>query len=400
MTFLQSPRHQSGDVEQRLADYESLLEIGVELASSLDLSEVLELALEKVEAVCDAESSSIWEVDEERGELFFRTVRGLGAGEIRHHRLALGDGIAGSVALTGRAEIVNNAQSDPRFRVYSSKVFLPEAILTVPLISRARVIGVLQLLSSSSHPGFTADDQRRMELFAGLLAPAIANARLYARQKCQFFGIVTALAEAIDKRDPYTGNHVRRVVAYSLLLGIELGLSETQLEELRLAATLHDVGKISVPDIILQKPSALDQTEFEVMKRHTIDGATIVARLHDLHPLAEVVRSHHEHFDGSGYPDGLAGDEIPLVVRIVAIADAFDAMTTSRPYREAQPPERAAEEINRTAGTQFCPTVVRVFQRLFQTGQFTLDAGQRALERLADAMGARPEDACAAPPAS
>lgn len=395
MTILQSTRRHSSTVEQRLADYESLLEIGVELASSLDLSEVLELALEKVEAVCDAESSSIWEVDEERGDLFFRTVRGLGAGKIRNRRLALGEGIAGNVALTGKAEIVNNAQSDPRFRAYGDKVFLPEAILTVPLVSRARVIGVLQLLSSSNRPGFTPDDQRRMELFAGLLAPAIENARLYARQKCQFFGIVTALAEAIDKRDPYTGNHVRRVVAYSLLLGTEMGLNDSQLEELRLAATLHDVGKISVPDVILQKPSALDTAEFEVMKRHTIDGATIVSRLHDLHPLAAVVRSHHEHIDGSGYPDGLAGDEIPIGVRIVAIADAYDAMTTSRPYREAQPPLQAAEEICRTSGTQFCPKVVEVFQHLFQTGQFTVEAGQEAMARLADVMGIRSEDNCA-----
>ncbi len=387
-------------MEQRLADYETLLEIGVELASSLDLGEVLELALEKVEAVCDAESSSIWEVDEERGELFFRTVRGLGAGAIRHHRLALGEGIAGTVALTGRSEIVNSAQSDPRFHAYSTEVFLPEAILTVPLISRARVIGVLQLLSSSKQPGFTTDDQRRMELFAGLLSPAIENARLYAREKCQFFGIVTALAEAIDKRDPYTGNHVRRVVAYSLLLGTELGLSEHQLEELQLAATLHDVGKISVPDVILQKPSALSQAEFEVMKRHTIDGASIVSRLHDLRSLANVVRGHHEHYDGSGYPDGLKGEEIPMAVRIVAVADAYDAMTTSRPYRKAQPCQLAAEEISRSAGTQFCPEVVRVFQDLFQSGQFTVEAGQEILGQLADAMGARPEDGCLTAPPS
>ncbi len=394
MTILQSTRRHSSTVEQRLADYESLLEIGVELASSLDPSEVLELALEKVEAVCDAESSSIWEVDEERGELFFRTVRGLGAGKIRSRRLALGEGIAGNVALTGKAEIANDVQADPRFHTYGDTNFLPQAMLTVPLISRARVIGVLQLLNSSGRPGFTSDDQRRMELFAGLLAPAIENARLYARQKCQFFGIVTALAEAIDKRDPYTGNHVRRVVAYSLLLGRELGLNDTQLEELRLAATLHDVGKISVPDIILQKPSALDTAEFEVMKRHTIDGATIVSQLHELRHLAEVVRSHHEHFDGSGYPDGLAGDDIPMGVRIVAIADAFDAMTTSRPYREAQSHERAAKEICRTSGSQFCPQVSEVFQQLFQAGQFTVEAGQEVLQQLAEALGVRPEDAC------
>jgi HD-GYP domain-containing protein (c-di-GMP phosphodiesterase class II) len=243
---------------------------------------------------------------------------------------------------------------------------------------------VLQLLNSAGRAGFTTDDQRRMELFAGLLAPAIENARLYSHQKDQFFGIVMALAEAIDRRDPYTGDHVRRVVAYSLLLGFEMGLTRTDLEQLRLAASLHDVGKIAVPDVILQKPATLDEAEFEVMKQHVLDGAAIVSRFEGLQALEAVVRHHHEHIDGSGYPDGLAGDDIPLLVRIVTVADAFDAMTTSRPYRQALAHEVAAAELAREAGSQFCPLVVATFARLFEAGSFAVEAGQEVFRLLDD----------------
>ena len=147
--------------------------------------------------------------------------------------------------------------------------------------------------------------------------------------------MVTALSEAIERRDPYTGGHVRRVVTYSVLLGQELGLPPEQLEELRLAAILHDIGKIAVPDQILRKPARLDADEAAVMARHTVDGAEMVGRIRSLRHLVPGIRSHHERLDGRGYPDGLADAQLPLIPRIIGVADTFDAMTTDRPYRKA-----------------------------------------------------------------
>ena len=367
---------------RRLAEYETLLEFGVQLASTLDLGRVLALALQKAEELCQAESSSIWELDDESGELFFRVVRGRAAPGIQSLRVPLGRGIVGDVARTGRAEVVDDAAADPRWGGDPDASFTTRGVLTVPLIARGRVVGVLQMLNSVDGAGFDANDLRRMELFAGPLAAAVANARLYAEQKRLFLEMVTTLAEAIERRDPYTGGHVRRVVTYSVLLGQELGLGAEQLEELRLAAILHDVGKIAVPDQILRKPARLEAEETRVMERHTVDGAEMVARIRSMRPLLAGIRSHHERPDGKGYPDGLTDPDLPTVPRIIAVADTFDAMTTDRPYRRALAPAAAAAEIARGAGTQFCPRAAAAFGRLFARGAFTLEEGERLLVSL------------------
>jgi HD-GYP domain-containing protein (c-di-GMP phosphodiesterase class II) len=367
----------------RLAEYETLLEIGSRLASSLDLPTVLETALSTAERICHAETSSIWELDDERGELFFRVVRGRAAGEIRGLRVPVGEGIAGSVALSATAEVVNDVAADPRWRGDPQQIFKTRAILAVPLLANGRVVGVLQLLNPVGRDRFTGDDLRRMRLFADILAHPLQNARLYAAQRRQFLNMVTALAETLEKKDPYTGGHVRRVVSYSLLLGSEMGLAHADLQDLWLAATLHDIGKIGVPDRILGKPAPLDGDEAQIMRRHTTDGAEIVSHLSNPHVLPGV-RSHHERVDGGGYPDGLEGDQIPLAPRIIAVADTFDAMTTSRPYRQGLSHHRAAAEIESAAGSQFCPRVVATFSSLFAAGRFNLAAGEAVLQSISE----------------
>jgi len=364
------------DLAQRVAEYENLLDIGVQLAGTLDLEEVLDLALLRAEGVCRAETSSIWELDEAKGDLFFRVVRGRAKGEIRDLRVPLGEGIVGSIARSGEAEVVNDVAADPRWRGDHQGVFTTRAILAVPLIAHGAVIGVLQLLNPVGRDRFSADDLRRMRLFAAILAHPLQNARLYAARRRQFLDTAMAWAQAIERKDPYTGGHVRRVTTYSVLLGKEMGLSREALEELWLAATLHDVGKIFVRDDILGKPGALSTEEREIMNSHPVDGAEIIAKIKGLQRILPGVRDHHERLDGHGYPNGLAGDAIPLVARIISVADTYDAMTTNRPYRPGLPPERAAAEIANGAGSQFCPVVAAAFARLFAVGRFDVEAGQ------------------------
>ena len=378
----------AGELKKRLGDYESLLEMGVELASSLDLNQVLEMALDQAEKLCKAETSSIWEVDDERQDLFFRVVRGKVAADIRNLRVPIGEGIVGSVAKSGEAEIVNDASNDPRWHGDLSSTFQTRAILTVPLKAHGRVVGVMQLLNPEARDDFLNDDAERMRLFAAPLGQAIQNARLFSALKSKFLETVTVLAEAVEKRDPYTGGHVRRVVLYSLLLGHEMGLTQEELEKLRIAAALHDVGKIAVPDRVLRKPAPLDDDELSMMQRHTVDGADIVGRVPDLRDVLPGVRSHHERLDGKGYPDGLRDGEIPREARIIAVADTYDAMTTSRPYRDALPHEVAVAEIRDGSGSQFGPEVVEAFERLVARDALSVEAGEQLfLSLFADSVG-------------
>ncbi len=358
------------NLRKTIEEYENLLEIGVELAGTHDIEKVLELATVKAEELCGAETGSIWELDESRELLFFRVVRGRAAGEIRSLTMPLGQGIVGHVAATGVAEIVDNVRADSRWQGELGVNFRTRAILCVPLKAHGKIVGVLQLLNPTAETGFSENNLRYMKLFAGSLATAIGNARLYANQRRQFLGMVTALAEAVDKRDPYTGDHIRRVVAYSLLLGVEFKADRKQLEQIRLAATLHDIGKIAIPDAILRKPTKLTPYESEIIRRHPIDGWEIIAHIHELKDILPAVRGHHERIDGSGYPDGLSGEEISFITRVVAVADTFDAMTTDRPYRRGLAPEDAAHEIYKSAGSQFCPVVVATFRELFERGEF------------------------------
>ncbi|MCW2956586.1 MAG: hypothetical protein JWO69_1455 [Thermoleophilia bacterium] len=170
-----------------------------------------------------------------------------------------------------------------------------------------------------------------------------------------------ALSAAVEAKDRYTAGHGLRVTLVSMLIAQELDMPDADMDVLRHAATFHDIGKIAVPDGVLQKPGRLDDDEFEAMKVHPIEGARICAKLQALRDAVPLIRSHHERMDGRGYPDGLVAQAIPLGARVIAVADAWDAITSDRPYRRGQPPFVALEEIRRSAGAQFDPVVVRAF---------------------------------------
>ena len=171
-------------------------------------------------------------------------------------------------------------------------------------------------------------------------------------------GNVTALLAALEARDGYTQAHSSAVVALATVVGRQLGLAEGALVDLENAALLHDIGKIGIPDAILRKPGRLNDEEWDEMRRHPEIGEQIVASMGPLAHLAPVIRAEHERWDGTGYPDGLKGEEIPLASRIVFVCDAYHAMTSDRPYRKAMSHEDALAELSRYAGRQFCPVTV------------------------------------------
>jgi putative nucleotidyltransferase with HDIG domain len=189
-----------------------------------------------------------------------------------------------------------------------------------------------------------------------------------------FLGSIRMLAAAIDEKDPYTRGHSGRVAKYSITIAQQLGLGASELEKLRISALLHDVGKIGVDDRVLKKPGALTNEEFELMKQHPTKGANIMRPVAQLKEMLPGIELHHEHVDGCGYPHGLKGAEIPLMARIIAVADTLDAMTTNRPYQSAMDLEFAINRIQSLANTKFDPNVVDALQRAVAAGKIRLTA--------------------------
>ena len=218
--------------------------------------------------------------------------------------------------------------------------------------------------------------QHQLERYAADLREVFKQERSRAAEMRESYkATVRALSNAVEARDAYTGKHAERVTAYGIALAQATGLNTDMLPELEFGFLLHDVGKVGVPDAILFKPGSLSQDEFALIAQHPVIGSEILRDVEFLGDGKLVVRHHHERWDGRGYPDRLAGDEIPLPARIFAVADALDALTTDRPYRRGTRFARAREEIRNHAGTQFDPDVVAAFDTISDETFAELRAG-------------------------
>ena len=238
------------------------------------------------------------------------------------------------------------------------------SIICALLRSPRKRLGVLHLDRGPLQEAFSQDDLHLADALAASVSAGIECAQLLEKQRDIFLQTVTALAQAVEIRDPYTGGHTQRVTDYSLLIAEELRISAADRRHIQIGTPLHDIGKIGIDDAILRKPGRLTAEEFAVMKTHPEKGAAILQTIPDLGAIIPIVRNHHECWDGTGYPDKLSGEQIPRLARIVAVADAFDAMTSDRPYRKGMPVDKAYSEIESRAGTQFDPQVAQAFVQL------------------------------------
>ena len=236
--------------------------------------------------------------------------------------------------------------------------------IVVPLLRKNEFMGLLE--AKNKKETFTEEDLLLLQTLGHQVVIALENALLYHRLKKSFFDTVQALAEAIDKKDHYTGGHIKRVVHFSVCIAKHIPLDEEEIDRVRLAAILHDVGKIGIEDHILKKPAPLDLYEWPLMKKHPELGYQIMKQVEGLEDVIEGMRFHHERWDGKGYPMGLKGEEIPLIARIISVGDTYDAMVSKRPYKNGMHPEKAYDEIVRHAGTQFCPKVVEAFKKAYR----------------------------------
>jgi putative nucleotidyltransferase with HDIG domain len=239
------------------------------------------------------------------------------------------------------------------------------ASIVCALLRSPRVrLGVLHIDRGPFQEPFSNEEFYLTDAIAASVSIGIESAQLVESQRHQFIQTITALARTVEIRDQYTAHHTERVTDYSLMLAEQLNLSSSERNQIKIGTPLHDIGKIGIDDAILRKPGKLTNDEFEVMKQHTLLGAAILQSIPALDSVIPIVRHHHERWDGGGYPDGLSTDRISKLARVVAVADAFDAMTSNRPYRQAMPLDRAFAELIAKAGSHFDPACVTAFLAL------------------------------------
>ncbi|MHC1745243.1 MAG: HD domain-containing phosphohydrolase [Syntrophobacteraceae bacterium] len=230
-----------------------------------------------------------------------------------------------------------------------------------PLRIRGELFGFLATSGSAHRYDQSGVEVKLLDFLMKKAALAIENMALYESMVSNFYGILRSLVNALEAKDRYTGKHSERVTRYAYLIAQEMGCGIGQVEALRTVGHLHDIGKIGIADSILNKPTALTQEEYELVRKHPVIGESIVSELGLSPEERAIIRHHHECWDGSGYPDGLSGQEIPLLARIVMVADAFDAMTSKRAYRAAMSKSAALHELERNCGRQFDREVVSAF---------------------------------------
>jgi response regulator RpfG family c-di-GMP phosphodiesterase len=246
--------------------------------------------------------------------------------------------------------------------LFSGQKF-PYFMMLVPLYSLMTKVGVIALVRTENRP-FSQNDLQLLSVFAAHVATAIQNARIYSRMRDQNIEIIRSYAKAVEAKDYYTKGHSEGVAFFAVKLGSYLGLNTRELDSLHTAGVLHDIGKIGIPDHILNKPSKLTDEEFEIMKTHPVIAWEIISQVRSLRDILPVVYHHHERVDGRGYPDGIAGEQIPELARIISIADAFEAMTSDRAYRRALSWEKARDILLEGSGTQWQGDLVEKWIKL------------------------------------
>jgi len=370
-----------GGPEDRIGQFRTLREVSIAVATVQDLKEILEKIADAALSALETDVVVIFLVDEARQTLVGAAgstslgPEGLGTLEEAYggtlteleFPLQRGNTLIVDTMLDGKPRLGLSPRRLKEMTRYKEIIPLLDTaeaafgeitVSMVPLVARQKRVGVMIFLNPEQiHPL----DKELIHAFASLAAVSIENARVYQNLKTLNQQIIETLVAAIEIRDPYTSGHCFKVTQWAIAIAEEMELAGEEIENLQLVGPLHDLGKIAIPDGILNKPSTLNDAERALVATHPVIGANLVAKIDALAHLVPIIRHHHERYDGRGYPDELKGEDIPSFARILAVADGFEAMTAERPYRFAKSQEEAVEELKTGAGTQWDPEVVEVF---------------------------------------
>jgi response regulator RpfG family c-di-GMP phosphodiesterase len=347
---------------ERLELMISLSEVAQQIATSLELEEVLQRILHVALQQARADKVSIMLVDQSTSPPRLRLVAAEGLSpDLLSIEVPVGEGIAGQVVITG-APLLINAQTIHQFSPSALHYQGAGSALCLPLKVGNRVVGVLNLTRLTSDRPFSESDIRLYLVLAAQAALAIENAQLHQKIREGYIAALASFCKFAETLMPYRQGHSIRVGIYAKRLAEVVGLDKQEAEQLRIAALMQDLGLLKVPKEVLMKPERLTDEEWQLVKQHPIWSLEMVDPPAILTETVEAaVRHHHERFDGNGYPDGLKGEQIPLPARLLAVADTFDALCSERPYRPAYSTEQALEEMRKVAGSQLDPDLTDAF---------------------------------------
>ncbi len=358
-------------LDKRVARLNKLSETSVHLAGALEVDRISELVVEALVEQVQADAASFVLMDTTRGEYVHRRSMGpLADQQQRDGPLDVASAAAGDGPTIGQLE---QAPEVAEHLMAWDKI---RASISAPMKVSDVVNGALAAIREES---FDTEDLNLLTTLASMSSKAIESAELHQQLRQSYYRTLHVLARSLAARDPYSAAHGEAITWLAERLGEELGLSQDQLESLKAFGPLHDLGKIGISDMLLSKQGPLTEEEFETIRQHTLIGESIIRPLSPGAEALSMIRSHHERWDGRGYPDGLQGEEIPRLARVVAVADVYHAMVSHRPYRGGSSPIKAVQEIKSMAGTQFDPDVVKAILSLWHNGvlsDLTLRAGE------------------------
>ena len=362
--------------QRRIAELGTLTGVGMAISAKLDLDELLDTIMYLATSVMRVEASSLLLLTDDHKQLEFAVALGDKGADLKATRVAVGQGIAGWVAKHGTPLIVNDVTKDPRWddRIAKELGFETLSILCVPMKAQDELVGVIEVLNPIDKKPFDDRDVDLLATLANQAAIAIQNSRLVSQQRELFYSTVDALAALIEADDPYTHGHSHQVAEYCDMIAEQIAMSPERREALRLAALLHDIGKIAVDKVLLHKEGDLTDHELTEIRAHPLIGANVLRHIGhaQMREVVMGIEHHHERFDGSGFPGHRRGADIPEIARIICVADAFHAMTSDRPYRAAQSEDYAFRELIRSANTQFDR---RIVEALAAARGYDLDRG-------------------------
>lgn len=349
------------ELSNKVETIKAMNKIDREILTAIDKDTVLNTAIALISRVisCDRASILLKEKDE------YRVITEWGAGKLHTDTFKLTEDQVDILENNGSALFVSDLSLEKEHCLYHQALISTgiQSSLMLPLISKNATIGIVDI--SSLYPArFTPADLSTAENLAAQITVALENASLYEDLQQLLINTITSFASVIDAKSPWTRGHSERVTQYAVAIGMTMELDKDAIKGLRLAGTLHDIGKIGLYDVVLEKPSNLTPKEYELVKEHSAKGASILEPIKELKDIISIIKYHHERIDGKGYPDGLKGEDIPLLARILCVADAYDSMTADRPYRKAHSKAFAISELKRCSGTQFDPGVVEAFLKV------------------------------------